>query len=126
MARFFLVALTLFFAVCILRVSDAGAAAQDVRFFSFIQDVPVMPGLRELPEQAVMFDNPEGRIVESVASIESAALDNLIPFYNDTLPQLGWAGLGGLSFRRDSEILKMTVESMDGKNFLRVTVSPAP
>ncbi len=95
------------------------------QFFSSIPDVPLMDGLTELTDQTLVFDKPEGRIVESVALIDGQAPDSVLRFYNDTLPQLGWARIAELSFRRENEVLKMSVEGNEGKNFLRVNIAPA-
>src|SRR5688572_24242600 len=49
----------------------ANASPPPAEFFSEMQDIPVVPGITEVIDQTVTFDKPEGRIVESVAEIES-------------------------------------------------------
>lgn len=115
----------IFTALVLLTFSFANVqAAETAQFFSSVPDMPLMDGLTELTDQTVVFDKPEGRIVESVALIEGPAPDNVLRFYNETLPQLGWARIADLSFRREHEVLKVFVEANEGKNFLRVNIAP--
>jgi hypothetical protein len=101
-------------------------AAGSPQFFSSIPDMPLMDGLTELTDQTVVFDKPEGRIVESVALIDGQASDSVLKFYGETLPQLGWTRIADLSFRRENEILTISVEGNDGRNFLHVNIAPIP
>jgi hypothetical protein len=78
--------------------------AQD-DFISSIDDLPLMPGLVE-EEGGMVFDSPSGRIVEAFAT-GNVSPGEVLSFYNETLPQLGWRSLGGHVFRRESEILKL-------------------
>jgi hypothetical protein len=103
----------------------AAWAVSSPQFFSSIPDMPLMDGLTELTDQTVVFDKPEGRIIESVALIDGQAPDSVLKFYGETLPQLGWTRAADLSFHRENEVLKMSVEGNEGKNFLRVNISPA-
>jgi hypothetical protein len=100
-------------------------AAESPQFFSSIPDMPLMTGLKELTDQTVVFDKPEGRIIESVALIESQPEEAVIRFYKDTLPQLGWARIGNLSFQREDEFLRVSIENFEGRKFLRLAIAPA-
>lgn len=93
-------------------------------FFSSIRDMPLMPGLLELPDQTVVFDKPQGRIIESVALIESVTQSDIQAFYEQALPQFGWQRLGSNSYIRQNEALEFNVEVIDGQRFLRVMVRP--
>lgn len=115
----------LVFLTGLLFVLQPVYAAENPQFFSSVPDMPLMQGLQELPDQTVIFDKPEGRIIESVALIETQTPENVLRFYNDTLPQLGWSRVADLSFRRESEILTVAVEGFEGKKFLRLTIAPA-
>ena len=60
-----------------MQSADVSANSQhppSVVFFSAIQDMPIMPGLHELADQTVMFDKPQGRIIEAVAEIDSVSI----------------------------------------------------
>ncbi|NQU60068.1 MAG: hypothetical protein HQ512_02980 [Rhodospirillales bacterium] len=74
-------------------------------FISTIDDLPLMPGLVE-EEGGVVFDSPSGRIVEAYASGDVSP-GEVLSFYDETLPQLGWRSLGGHVFRREGEVLKL-------------------
>lgn len=93
-------------------------------FFHTLNDVPVMPGLRELPDESLNFDKPEGRIMSVTAvseTIKPAAIQN---FYAQTLPQLGWSSQKDGSFLRDQERLKLIIEASEGVSIARLQVEP--
>ena len=102
----------------------AGAGGEATSFFTSIQDMPLMPGLVELPDQTVIFDKPEGRIIESVASLESVSPEAIKAYYESTLPQLGWQRIADGSFVRKDERLQLNFESYGGENYLRLMVAP--
>jgi hypothetical protein len=85
----------------------ATAGAQAV-FFATVSDLPLMPGLTESAETALVFDNPSGRIVE-VAATGAVSATTVRSFYGETLPQLGWVA-DGKRFRREGEVLTLTVK----------------
>ena len=112
----------------------AALAAQPLVFLSVIDDVPLMAGLREVPDSAVVFDKPEGRIVEvqAAGALEVAAVAS---FYRQSLPQFGWSPdpaakesstrrLIRLTFVRDSERLTVEVERADGKTAASFALAP--
>ena len=105
-------------------VARAAEGAAPPRFFSSMQDVPLVSGLAELDDQTVTFDKPEGRIVESVAEIESGSFDSVKKTYEKILPQFGWRPVAENSYAREDEILHLNFESYDDRNFLRVLVRP--
>lgn len=94
------------------------------KFFSSMQDIPLVPGLGELPDQTVSFDKPDGRIVESVAEIETGNAALIKNAYEKTLPQLGWRWISDNSYVRAKESLTLTFENYEGRNFVRVMVRP--
>ena len=110
------------FVLCLILAINA--MAQDARFFSALPDVPIAPGLTELTDQGVSFDKPEGRIVESVALIQSGGENDLRAFYDNALPQLGWRKASALSFTREHESLRLTFESAKDQKFMRFSVTP--
>lgn len=98
--------------------------SQPAQFFSVIPDMPIMAGLTELPDQGVAFDKPEGRIIESVAAIESGTQDTVKKYYDSVLPQLGWAKLQEGVYVRQAERLQLSFEANEGRKFLRVMLAP--
>lgn len=127
MIRNILIAAAIIFACFsgpVFAAENAPAAAAPARFFSSMQDVPLVTGLTELSDQTVTFDKPEGRIIESVAEIESGSFDSVKKSYDETLPQLGWGRIAENSYARENEFLHLNFETYDGRNFVRVLVRP--
>ena len=83
-------------------------AQETEAYFTGIEDLPVMPGLAEIPDAGLIFDKPSGRIVEAYAQgevSEGAVLD----FYQETLPQLGWLSQADNRFAREGEELTLQI-----------------
>lgn len=86
-----------------------GAAAQDGAgsgYVAGIPDLPLMPGLKELPDSGLVFDKPGGRIVEAFAQGDVTA-QAVIAFYDGALPQLGWRREAPGAYLREGERLKL-------------------
>ena len=83
------------------QVMPAGGA-----FVEGIDDLPLMPGLVGVADQSLVFDKPDGRIVQAVAAgrVQASAVRS---FYADTAPQLGWKSAGEGRFTRDGESLRI-------------------
>ncbi|MFQ5764891.1 MAG: hypothetical protein ACE5GT_08185 [Rhodospirillales bacterium] len=124
----------LMFVAATVALLVAGGAPETDRaraadaFVSAIDDLPVMPGLVEDLDAAMVFDSPAGRIVEAFAQGNVRAPD-VLAFYAETLPQLGWRPSGTGVFRREQEIL--TVEFPDGERdgtplTVRFALAPVP
>lgn len=94
------------------------------QFFSALQDVPLMPGLNELPDQAVIFDKAEGRIIESVAHIENGTNESVAEYYAIALPQLGWQRVDTASYVRGDEHLRFAFETIETQRFFRIMIEP--
>ena len=105
----------LFLTFCLWLAAHQPALAQ---FLSAAPDVPLATGLREVDEAALIFDKPQGRIVEMAAiadnekgEISRAAVE---AFYRASLPNLGWRlrpqkpTSNSLTFARKGEILRLT------------------
>ena len=71
-----------------------------------IPDLPLMPGLQELPESGLVFDKPGGRIVEAFAQ-GSMTPQSVLAFYDQTLPQLGWQREKLGAYLREGERLEL-------------------
>lgn len=123
MKKFVLTFFVLVFSFCSSALT-AQTQQYEAQFFSTIRDIPLMPGLKELTDQTLVFDKPEGRIIESVAEIESQSVGDIKHFYQDTLPQLGWTRIAEMSYVRQDEHLYLDFETYEGQNFMRVMVSP--
>lgn len=99
--------------------ADEAAAA----FMAGVADLPLMPGLAEVPDAGVVFDKPAGRIVEAYAegAVSRAAV---IAFYLGTLPNLGWRAKADALFQREGEVLRLGFMGDDGALVVRFTLQP--
>jgi len=100
-----------------LGLLAAAVLAQEPEYLSEIQDLPLMPGLTEVAGAGLVFDKPDGRIVESYARGEVAA-SAVRSFYRATLPQLGWRIAAEDGFAREGETLQ--IELVTGESGLTV------
>ncbi len=102
-------------------------AQNPAAFVTGLEDVPLMPELRDVPDAAVIFDKPSGRLVEAYAEgdVPAAAV---LTFYRETLPQLGWSASteSGASavFFRESERLEIQVLEGQPRRTVRFVLSP--
>ena len=108
-----------------LALAGAPAQAQDGSggFIAGIEDLPLMAGLVEDAAAGLVFDKPEGRIVEAVAAgpVERAAVK---AFYAATLSQLGWRPAGEGAYTREGEALRITVSGEDGAVTVHFSLAP--
>ena len=96
---------TIFLLVFLLiNVFNAGFVWSTEKFLTGFSDLPIMPGMQELPDANISFDTASGRIVEAFAKTEQT-VERILSFYKDVLPQLGWRAEKDTMFVRDTEIL---------------------
>ncbi len=90
--------------------ANAPAAGATV-YLRALEDIPLMAGLAERSYSGITFETPTGRIVEAVAWSPPAmglTPNRVTAFYHATLVALGWKVLGGGSFAREEEILRIS------------------
>lgn len=84
-------------------------------FIEGLEDVPVMEGMTQLPNDSIAFGNEESRLVEAILESESSSFSKVENFYRSTLPQMGWIYQGKrgdtLVFEREGEVIDITKES---------------
>ncbi len=115
----------LFAAALVFALLCATVAYSADRFVRSIEDLPLMPGLAETADAGVIFDTPSGRIVQTEATGQ-VSRDQVLAFYAETLPQLGWHALAAGLFRREDEVLKIEFdEAGDPGTTVRFALSPA-
>ena len=90
----------------LMLLLSPAAPAQDIRYLTEIEDLPLMPGLNEVDGAGLAFDKPSGRIVEAYAQGAVSAAE-VQRFYRDSLPQLGWQAAGSDLYLRDNEQLEL-------------------
>lgn len=106
-----------------LLFSGTGFASSS-QFFTAVSDLPLMPGFIEQLDENMVFDKPEGRIVETEA-VGKGEKSGAERFYLETLPQLGWKFIGGSSFEREGEVLEIAFsEGQQGYISIHITVKP--
>jgi hypothetical protein len=98
------------------------AGAADV-FLSRLEDLPLAPGLSEDAAAGLSFDSAGGRIVEAYAR-GNMTEDQVLQFYKETLPQLGWTAESARQYRRGGERLRL--ELTPGGQGLTVHYSLSP
>ena len=98
------------------------AEAAQSQQHSWVGDVPIMADLSVEPALGFAFDSPNGRIVIIFASSTAKAAD-IIGFYNDSLPAIGWVGGDG-TWRRGSETLVISEVSTAVGQLWRLMVRP--
>jgi len=101
------------------------ALAQDPpSFVSVINDLPLMEQLAEIGD-GVQFSTSQGRIAEATAQ-GTVSKNDVLAFYDDTLPQLGWTKVGVGHFAREGETLELVFERLNGVLSVRFALAPAP
>ncbi len=106
-------------------LSDNGRViVGEARFFSSLNDVPLMQGMEEVESRAISFDKPGGRISEAYAVIYDLKKIDILYFYQQTLPQLGWGQVSASKFFRQNEVIEFSFENVDGRNIVKVMIGP--
>ncbi len=103
----------IFLLACLAWVPLVPAQAQ---YLSAAPDIPLAEGLQELPDGTIVFDKPEGRILQmSAAQAPGASAETARQFYKASLPNLGWTPRQSknkdsniLTFTRKDETLRLT------------------
>ena len=103
---------------------ESAAEGAAVQFISSLPDVPVIEGARDLPDEGLVFDKPDGRIIDAVLDLGALRKGEVLAFYTETLPQMGWFSLGEATFERDGELLQLLFHTVDGVSILKIRVMP--
>lgn len=106
--------------LALLTIARSTRAQEE--FVEGFEDLPLAPGLSNLPEAGTGFDKPTGRIVVAYArgGVSRASVEE---FYRATLPQLGWSLEGG-AYLREGERLRIEILGVDGEVTVRYTLAP--
>jgi hypothetical protein len=99
-----------------------GADATD-GFLSRLEDLPLVPGLSEDTRAGVSFDTADGRIVEAFAH-GNVTEHQVLDFYRETLPQLGWTAESPTEYRRGGERLRIALTPDAQGLVVRYSLSP--
>jgi hypothetical protein len=110
-------------AFALLLALAAGPAVGADGFVPGTEDLPLMPGLVAVAGSGVVFDKPQGRIVEAQAR-GAVKRDAVRRFYGETLPSLGWSAAGQQRWQRDNEALAIDIKGRDGAVTVGFTLTP--
>ena len=97
-------------------------AQGDTRFSSVVDDFPLMAAIEEVGE-GVEFSTSDGRIAEFSAAGQTTPGD-VLSFYKETLPQLGWTHTGDSAFVREGETLNIKFETDGDLLIVRFQFAP--
>ncbi|MFP4312951.1 MAG: hypothetical protein ACLFR0_01380 [Alphaproteobacteria bacterium] len=118
--RIFILTITFLGLFCSSVYAQGNDEAMRAEFLEALPDVPRMDGMREMEDFILVFDKPEGRIIETLVHTENISVQEIKNYYAQTLPQLGWHKTESDEFVREEEKLSMHYE----KDFVKITVSP--
>ena len=110
-------------AICVIGILAAAVTLAADRFVSGIADLPLMHGLEEVEDSAVVFSKAEGRIVE-VSAYGAVTRDAVRAFYDRTLPQLGWRKLQAMVWQRENELLRFDMRDDPKGLIIQFSLTP--
>jgi hypothetical protein len=113
---------SLLVALLLISASPVTGLAAD-SFVVGTEDIPLMTGLRPVDGSSLVFDKPQGRIVEAQAK-GKLTREKVRAFYAGTLPQLGWAAAGEGVWQREGETLRIDLAGRNGDLTVGFTLSP--
>jgi hypothetical protein len=113
---------SLFFALAMIFAMPAALAGD--AYFEALYDVPIMKGLEEVKEQAMLFDKPGGRIASVVAVSKAVGAKEIQDFYAAALPQLGWKKVQLNQYVRGEDQLVLDLVRRPPVTVLHFTLSP--
>jgi hypothetical protein len=103
-----------------LMLGGARAASE---YVPGTEDVPLMPGLSSVADAGLLFDQPQGRIVQASAKGAVKRAD-VLAFYASSLPALGWKADSKQRFEREGELLSLDFSGPDGNLVVGFTLAP--
>ncbi len=107
----------------LMSVSVPHARAADIFVFGF-EDLPLMNGLTQIQQESVLFDTPQGRIVQASAT-GMVTREAVLSFYRETLPQLGWNAMDDQTYQREGEILRLEITETDRALMVQFLAEPS-
>jgi hypothetical protein len=94
-----------FFAAALLAAAGQVQAAD---YLEGHEDLPLLAGLVQDRDSVMVFDTPQGRIVETFAQTRESR-ETVLAAYAEALPQMGWTRKAPGKFVRDGETLVFEV-----------------
>ena len=108
--------------ICAILIAKISNTAP--KFIPGVNGLPLVTGLVLMPGRHIIFDTPEGRIIEAFADGRISPT-NILAFYKDTLPQLGWNVKSKNEFQRENEVLRIEVSAnKKNQSIVRFFITP--
>ena len=107
----------------LINFSSVALVWSSEKFITGFSDLPIMPGMQELPDANISFDTASGRIVEAFAKPEQN-VEKILSFYKNVLPQLGWRVKSDTMFVRDTEILNLDLRKERDSVIVQFSLKP--
>ena len=124
MMKVFLIRCFLALAVIALVVPSAGRDGMATgKFVTGFDDLPLMPGMTEIPDTDVSFDTTAGRIVIAFAR-SPVGPERIKAFYGTALLQLGWREQSEAAYTREGEVLSFDYLSDGPDTIVRFSLLP--
>ena len=88
----------------------------DAAFVEGLEDIPLPEGLNQIENGNLNFGNEEIRLIEAYLTSSDLKFEQVISFYKETLPQMGWQikkqRKNKILFEREGETLEISKESL--------------
>ena len=107
----------------LINFSSVALVWSSEKFITGFSDLPIMPGMQELPDANISFDTASGRIVEAFAKTKQN-VEKILSFYKNVLPQLGWRVKRNTMFVRDREILNLDLRKDGDSVIVQFSLKP--
>ncbi len=83
-----------------------------------------MQGMYERLDESMIFDKPSGRFVELIAAAPSLKRADVLKFYGDALPALGWTKKTLQEYVLEGETIKINTQQLDSVLYVTFTLTP--
>jgi len=100
----------------------AAGPARAAEFLSGHEDLPLLAGLTQDRDSVMVFDTPQGRVVETFAQTQQSSA-RVLTAYAEALPQMGWTKKSAAKFVRDGETLTFEVVSKGPPTVIRILLT---
>ena len=95
-----------------------------LEFINGLEDIPLFKNMEYVEDSLVLFDKVDGRYV-STEIRGNYNYEEVISFYKNILPNLGWQETKSLTYKRASEILELKSKVNNDKISIIFRVYPA-
>ena len=99
---------------------------QDNDTYIYIEDldIPLPPELMIAEDEKALYDTPNGRIID-VFAYGLKSKQDILTFYTNSLPQLGWQQLNSATYLKDNEKLLIAVTEDLDQTMVQCSLRPA-